>query len=310
MRYLRFIAAGVLFAIAVWSKVLWEFLSENPSALVPAFLLVAVTIAHAYFVWRSWRLQGWTEVCEIMRDEVFPRQDKIRKLQAEGKGGGDDIRELWRGLSYAAERVAWLCEKGLVEKRWVVSFHPKTFSNMWEELGKGIISRRKEKDEFDLGKELQQLARACDKHLWKRRREEARKKQWLKICRRAGKWLRNWLRKGLRIMKCENCGAEITFSMALRQPTPFRLRCSRCKAKYRISAPHTKRIFVGVCLLFAALAVGLVEGTVRLGLVFFVPFLVLMVAIWLRLEVWFRRYISAKGSLTRIDTTEQSPKAE
>lgn len=45
-------------------------------------------------------------------------------------------------------------------------------------------------------------------------------------------------------MKCENCGSDFTFWMALKQGTPFRFKCSKCKARYKVSTPRMKLIFL------------------------------------------------------------------
>jgi hypothetical protein len=105
-------------------------------------------------------------------------------------------------------------------------------------------------------------------------------------------------------MKCENCNTEITFLMALRQPTPFRFKCSKCKARYRVSAPYMKAITIGVIIVFATLTFGLWIGAKNFGIVFAGPFAVLMVGIWLMLEIWTCKYISTQGTLTRIVSTE------
>ena len=100
-------------------------------------------------------------------------------------------------------------------------------------------------------------------------------------------------------MKCENCNSEITFWMTLKQSTPFRFKCSVCKAKYKVSTPRMKTIFLAIVLLFAGLAIGLDIGTEKFGIVFATPFILLMVSIWLLLEVWTNRYISKYGKFTR-----------
>ena len=105
-------------------------------------------------------------------------------------------------------------------------------------------------------------------------------------------------------MKCQNCETEITFWMDLRQPTPFRFECSHCKARFRVSTPHMNAIVVGVILLTAGLTIGLIVGTVNLGIFFFAPFFALMIGFWLGLEVWAHRYMSANGRFTRIETSE------
>jgi hypothetical protein len=108
-----------------------------------------------------------------------------------------------------------------------------------------------------------------------------------------------------RMMKCDNCKSEITFWMALKQPTPFRFKCSRCKAKYRVSTPRMKTILVGVVVLFVGLTLGLLFGTDELGFVFAIPFFFFMVGVWLMLEAWTHKYISNHGVFTKTGITEQ-----
>jgi hypothetical protein len=105
-------------------------------------------------------------------------------------------------------------------------------------------------------------------------------------------------------MKCKNCNSEITFWMGLKQPTPFRFKCSKCKTKYKVSTPRMMTIFIGVIVLFAELTLGLCIGTYKLGVSFSIPFLLLMIGILLMLEVWTHKYISKFGTFTRIGIPE------
>ena len=65
-------------------------------------------------------------------------------------------------------------------------------------------------------------------------------------------------------------------------------------------------LIVGVCVLFAGLTIGLWIGTETLGVRFALPFLVLMVGIWLILEAWTHKRICRYGTFTRIGITEQN----
>jgi len=105
-------------------------------------------------------------------------------------------------------------------------------------------------------------------------------------------------------MKCENCSAEITFWMALRTPTPFRFKCPKCKTKYRVSTPGMKAIFLGTILASCGLSFGFVLGTFELGAVFAVPYVLLVIGLWLLLEVWTCKYMSKYATLTRVGVTE------
>jgi hypothetical protein len=104
-------------------------------------------------------------------------------------------------------------------------------------------------------------------------------------------------------MKCENCNAEMTLWMGLKQLTPFRYKCSNCKEKYKVSTLHNVAIITGVIVLFAGLALGLCIGTFKFGAIFTVPFLLL--GIWFALEVWTHKYILNVGIFSRIGVPEQ-----
>lgn len=108
-------------------------------------------------------------------------------------------------------------------------------------------------------------------------------------------------------MKCANCGFEFTFWVSLKQPSPFRYRCPCCKTRYRVRMPCMKSIVCGVVLLFACLTFGLLYGSETHGILFFAPFLILMIAIWLSLEFWTHNYIARNGQFTQISKdTEQA----
>jgi hypothetical protein len=102
-------------------------------------------------------------------------------------------------------------------------------------------------------------------------------------------------------MNCKNCDAGITFLTALKQPTPYRVKCPACKTKYKISTPYMGFILLGVLAL--AFVVGLLFylGGQEMGIVFVLPFLVFTIGVWLILDVCTYRYMSKHGVLTTID---------
>ena len=102
-------------------------------------------------------------------------------------------------------------------------------------------------------------------------------------------------------MKCEICNTEITFWMALKQPTPFRFKCSNCKTKYRVSTPRMKAVFVVMCVLFFGFGLGLALAAHHFGIIYAAPLLIPMIVIWFALELWTHHCISARGTLTRIE---------
>jgi hypothetical protein len=65
-----------------------------------------------------------------------------------------------------------------------------------------------------------------------------------------------------------------------------------------------RTIFFAVCVLFVGLALGLIIGAQHFGAIFAVPFLILMLCVWMALEVWTHKYISSKGILTRIEVAD------
>jgi hypothetical protein len=107
-------------------------------------------------------------------------------------------------------------------------------------------------------------------------------------------------------MKCQNCNTEISFVMGLKQPTPFRFKCSKCEARYKVSTPHMVAICVSQGVLVAGLALGLCFGTDRWGIMFTLPFVALMAGVFLAVELWMHKYISKRGIFTRIGITEPS----
>ena len=64
-------------------------------------------------------------------------------------------------------------------------------------------------------------------------------------------------------------------------------------------------ISISVSVLFFGLTLGLCIGTAVIGAVFAVPFLFLMVGIWLLFELWAHKYISKRGTFTSSCITEQ-----
>ena len=108
---------------------------------------------------------------------------------------------------------------------------------------------------------------------------------------------------------CPHCDTEITFWTALKQPTPFRFKCSKCKTKYTVAAPHVRGITFGAVLCGILLGFGFFL-TFMLGAFFFYTFFVFAVGIWLTLELWSLKYIARFGTLTIIRLTGQDESAK
>ena len=98
--------------------------------------------------------------------------------------------------------------------------------------------------------------------------------------------------------KCPNCNADVTFGMALKQPTPFRLKCSCCGCKYRLQTPFMRLIAVAVSPGVILLPSMPLLGALWLGfwsLCFSIP---ILIAAWLALEWATYRYILRRGRFT------------
>jgi hypothetical protein len=102
-------------------------------------------------------------------------------------------------------------------------------------------------------------------------------------------------------MRCENCQAEITFFMALRQAMPHRFRCLKCGARYRVQAPRLGIILLGIIVVFAALVYQFASGMAAHGPSFILPFMIFATLIWLGFEFLLHRHITRNGKLVRID---------
>jgi CXXC-20-CXXC protein len=108
-------------------------------------------------------------------------------------------------------------------------------------------------------------------------------------------------------MRCENCQAELTFSMALRQAMPHRYRCPRCNARYRVQAPRLNLILMGVIAVFIALVFQFAAGMAEHGTSFIPPFMIAAALIWFFFEFLLHRYITRSGTFMRIDTERPGP---
>ena len=102
-------------------------------------------------------------------------------------------------------------------------------------------------------------------------------------------------------MRCENCQAEITFPMALRQAMPHRFRCMKCGARYRVRAPSLGLFFLGIAAAFAALVYQFTLGMAAHGPSFILPFLVVAAGVWLIFELLLHRHITRSGQLIPLE---------
>ena len=63
-------------------------------------------------------------------------------------------------------------------------------------------------------------------------------------------------------------------------------------------------VFVAVVILFAGLTLGFLIGLEALGITFAIPFIAFVIGVWFMLELWIYKYISRKGTFTRIGITK------
>ena len=110
--------------------------------------------------------------------------------------------------------------------------------------------------------------------------------------------------------QCENCGAEVTFWMMQKQPTPFRFKCSTCKARYRISTPGMNLVILGVVLIMMVMALILGFGGERYGLVFVIPCVAVIFCMGFGIEMWVQKYIGKNGQFILMDGTTDEPDSE
>ncbi|HNY64006.1 MAG TPA: hypothetical protein PKM41_01125 [Deltaproteobacteria bacterium] len=101
-------------------------------------------------------------------------------------------------------------------------------------------------------------------------------------------------------MRCENCQAELTFFMALRQAVPYRFRCFRCNARYRVRAPRLGLFLLGMTAAFVALAYEFATGMSEHGASYILPFMTVAVLVWLLFEYLLHRHIASNGRLVRM----------
>lgn len=105
--------------------------------------------------------------------------------------------------------------------------------------------------------------------------------------------------------RCPNCNADITFWMGLKQPTPFRLKCSRCETEYALHAPFMSLIAVLVTI-GAVLAVGMTGlGVIWLGFWTLWLSIPMLIAACLALEWATYCYVMSQGKLAPLANHKQ-----
>lgn len=110
---------------------------------------------------------------------------------------------------------------------------------------------------------------------------------------------------------CPQCGACVAFWAGVKQPHPFRYKCNRCRARFKIIMPFKRTLFVFVSLYFAFLTLAMCAGVDYLGfasLRFSLPIMVVSLVI---LEAGWYQYIMRQGRFVLISgrKTEESTDA-
>jgi hypothetical protein len=109
---------------------------------------------------------------------------------------------------------------------------------------------------------------------------------------------------------CKNCGTEVTFWMMQKQLTPFRFKCSTCRAQYRISTPGMHLVMVGLVLIMLVMALILGFGGEHYGLVFVIPCVAVIFCMGFGIEVWVQKLIAKKGQFIFLDDTAEAYTAD
>ena len=105
--------------------------------------------------------------------------------------------------------------------------------------------------------------------------------------------------------QCPSCGTKITLWMSLWQATPFRFKCSTCRAGYLVSTPRMKlafAIFVAGLAIQTSVIVALANQTSLLTLI---PGGLLYLGTIALAEVWTHRRILRHGRLIPLTLTRR-----
>ncbi len=105
---------------------------------------------------------------------------------------------------------------------------------------------------------------------------------------------------------CPNCDADVTFWVALKQPTPFWFTCARCRSKYRVQTPFMRLVFVAVVCVGSLFVFAVYLAIERLGFVVLVACVPILVAAWFALELWTYRYIKRRGTFVQMRTGKRT----
>ncbi len=136
--------------------------------------LVELTRVHAASVVQASRLAQEQAVHALMRDEVLPNFQRLWARDIAGVKPGtpaplyfDLSKRAWEmtawRLSYAAERLARMCENGSVDTDFVISFYAGTITDVWNLLRPGVMACRKAGSPED-SKSLEWLAKRCEEY--------------------------------------------------------------------------------------------------------------------------------------------------
>jgi hypothetical protein len=96
-------------------------------------------------------------------------------------------------------------------------------------------------------------------------------------------------------VKCPNCDAAITFWTSLKQLTPIRFKCPKCRTKFKVLLPFVWWFLTSVSVASAMLPIGVLLGMELIGPVSLLVTVPLLVAGAMTLELWCHRYITRRG---------------
>jgi len=94
---------------------------------------------------------------------------------------------------------------------------------------------------------------------------------------------------------CPKCSADVTFWMGMKQSTPFRFKCDRCKSQYNVQTPFMGLIFAGTICATSLFVFAVCIGVWKLGIKILLPSVPLWLAAWVAMELLMHSYVKRRG---------------
>lgn len=94
---------------------------------------------------------------------------------------------------------------------------------------------------------------------------------------------------------CPKCNADVTFWMGIKQSTPFRFKCDRCKSEYNVRTPFMRLIFAGAICATSLFVFAVCVGVWKIGAKVLLPSVPLWPAGWIAIELLIHRYVKQRG---------------